>query len=188
MSATYIPASGYADMTIPVLSGQYNDGNPWESYIIMSSGAYSLSSDTAPDGLEIHPDCLEFMQAPPSLVFEDRGAVSSIDGISGVDGRVGNYVPISGSMDVVNGHNTLVVMSGGVMTITGGAELGQGVYTSSPYSDSATAPISASQTVGLRSINGFTGGVQITGTPNISVTADTTAALTTRLNITVTVD
>ena len=134
--------------------------------------------DYAGDPLEVHPDCIQFRYAAPKLILQDRGPVLSDDTAEDdpVDVPVGDYV-------FTDGNNTLVEWRNATVMFTGGSGLGLGIYNDPPYSDVATYAVESN--VGLRSINGSTDAVSISGSDTIDtdVSLDDAAPLVISLAI-----
>ena len=160
-------------LTVPCYIGRDSRPNIGQSYVILDEAVNDSTDPLWEDApLKIHPDCVLFRKARPKLYIHDRGAVSKTDNVNGVDGRVtpGDMPAYSMStLSIENGHNIAVEYEDSAIRFTGGGGAGKGLYTIPPYSDLSTYELEPSH--GLRSINGISGNVQMSGVGDVLLTA-----------------
>ena len=167
-----LPDGVRQQMSIPVYVGRDAGPAPGGSYVVIAKTQPGVSAVDR----RIHPDCLLFMQDAPTVTFMNRGSVSKIDARPGQhggrqDGATGDPTPVSlNPLSFEDGYNVSVSVVDGSLVFTGAAGAGAGVFTSSPYSD--VASLATTPGKGLRSINGKTGDVVITGSDVVDVSVD----------------
>jgi hypothetical protein len=124
---------------------------------------------------EIHPNCLFFAQASPSVEFMERGPVDSTDGqidpVSGdrINGAERQY-PWVASLPVLSfedGYNVKVSGGDSLLVFTGAVGAGKGIWTQSPFSDIPDWNTQPGR--GLRSVNGQTDIVSFAGSNSVNV-------------------
>ena len=161
-------------LDIPLLSASAFEDN---SFIAVDNGftAWSDMDST----VQIHPDCIMFMQEAPRLRIRYSNAYTA-------DSSTRTYIEAElESLAFANGNN--VSVSGDdldmstVVTLDCGSGNGLGVYRTSPWDDKTLASFDIR---GLRSLNGLTNDVHITDAPSVEVIS-AMDALTSTLTLTI---
>lgn len=148
---------GHADIDLDVLVGRDMRGKPETSYIVMSE--YRSFSGS----LDVHPDCLMFMQRAPRLDIWTRHDVN----VHEQPVSPGERLP-SGDIGLADGNNVGVEWDGSGISWNGVAGAGAGIWLYPPYNGGSYYIMHGS--VGMRSVNGMSE-VVIEGSPTVSVTA-----------------
>jgi hypothetical protein len=158
---------------------------PGESYAVFAAQPASASGLS----LQVHPDCLRFMQTAPQPTFMLRGNVMSDDatpdGQGGrINGSTGAPQPaVMSPLSFEDGNNVSVSVADDILVFTGASGAGTGQWTESPYVDTVMFPTSPGK--GLRSINGQTGDVVLEGSEVVDVSVDYDDTLTDKRVLTV---
>lgn len=132
---------------------------------------YIVADDSIQNGdidLYIHPDCIVVSQRPPSLYAINSTKMKKGGVHTGEDQYLVRMSDLSGVW-FVDGHNANVSLYPDGVTILLTPESGLGVYDAQPFVD-ADADIDK---IGITSINGLSGAVQIAGGPSVRVNATT---------------
>ena len=150
-------------LNIPVHVGRDSRPEFGESYVVVAQPV-SYSGDR----LQLHPDCLVFMQLSPSITLHDRTHVSVVDSYE-TDGNMKSpkLFRFANSLTLCDGYNVKVSMSDGSAAVVGASGKGLGLYRTPPYIEDG---LNYSKTVyGLNTINGITTDVTISGSTVVSV-------------------
>lgn len=143
-----------ANVTVPVNVGIFNVpmGN---SYVLVDEPVTYTGSHM------LHPDCLIFLQKAPKLSVADRTNVRSDDSYSSEVYGFGPTIAFADGYNVsVSGNESMVVFNGGEGS-------GLGIWLTSPWIDVKDSTLRAA--VGLRTINGKNGDVQINGSSSVGI-------------------
>lgn len=158
------------DYEIDVFTGTIPSGN---NYVYTDSELPTLTGLS----YQIHPDCMVFQQIAPTLHMEKTTSSSSPvmqleKGASGISqwlfaDLVASEL-VDGVLRLANGHNVDVSGSSDTVLFTGTPGAGIGQWVTAPYSTEGSS-FDGFRGKGLRSINGKTGHVLITGDRSVAV-------------------
>ena len=165
-------AGVFRSVSVPVLKGR--DSTPTvSSYVV-------VDADNPPTWVStnelvcVHPNALLFLQETPSIKFRDRPC-KSVTSDDAVGNDTANYALANDyvltPMAFADGFNVAVMAETGTIRFLCGSALGRGLYREPPYSDVDT--YATAEPVGLRSINGLYGNVDINGTGSVLVNIST---------------
>lgn len=181
-----LPHAKNRTINVPVYCGRDNLSvsvyGASESWIIAETAfcSESMSTHTLDAQVYLHPDCIVLEQDKPRLMLLSRayGTMDSdeapgmqwlldVDEDIDLPDNLYGQAP-SEVIAFVDGHNTEVTSTSGVITITGAAGAGLGAVAPSSYAD-ASELSDAGTFTGLRTINGISGQVGIVGGGAVSV-------------------
>ena len=173
---SYRPGDGASSFILVKQGGaQYNGATEADIASIVEADENGLDPSLYPV-LRLHPDCILLAQKPPKLDVWNRPTVYPDDSLDGKPHAGARYRQQRNCVELVTGNNATVDYDpdSGTITIKGGEGIGKGKFKGLPYSDPAhpgalIPNYKPHQAVGLRSINGITGDVNIEGIGIVSV-------------------
>ena len=142
-------------VSVPVSVGVDTASAYGNTYLIASE---ALTAQTLTTPIEVHPDCLMFLQTAPILSVQNRQNLTADD-----TPETQVTYQMSPTLVFTDGYNVSVSKTATGVLFTGIPGAGLGVHTAvtSPYV--TTVPLDYKASVGLRSINGIENSVMFKG-------------------------